>query len=128
MDAELVRALAPRQNVLAWSGVQRSGSELANQATPRTYWLVLTPINPAAPVHFELPVADTHVYSICDLTTGESRGVNATRGALQITADRRGPGYSSSYVLLVSNAPQTAAACNAVALAPSTWLPVQRVQ
>ena len=139
-----MRALAPRQNVLAWSGLQRAAAEPANGTAARTLWLVLTPADPAAPLQFELPVdeeavvgahAHTHgqrypdapyPYAVCDLTTGESRDVNATGAILRITADRRGAGaaYLSSYVLLVSSARQTAADCKAAALAPSAWLPI----
>ena len=86
---------------------------------------------------FELPLDDdadagdrvrANSYVVCDLTTGESQdvAVDTTRRTLDITADRRGAGYSysSSYVLLVSVAPQAAAACEAVALDSSTWLPI----
>ena len=99
-------------------------------------WLIDRP-DPAAPLQFELPVEEEaivgaharaygHTYAVCDLTTGEGQDVNATGATLRITVDRYGAGsaYSSSYVLLISSAQQTAADCKATALVPSAWLPI----
>jgi hypothetical protein len=127
MDADLVRGLTPRQNILAWSGVCQND----------TYWLVLTPVDHAQPLHFGLLLGQQHqrrrlnpadAYSVCDLTRGESKDATTIGHMLDISVDRRAPAgsnqYSSSYVLLVSMKEASSARdCKAVALPTSAWLP-----